>query len=171
MFRSLVGKQMFPTWEHFSHPCWLTFPDFTRHFFSLLTEKVDDNSVVVLIDRHKRKNSHLSIILCKCFIHSRLPDWEILRIPPLSLPNLSCGLHFTMIQMVPIGGVNGGIRERWGRDENNLSMPGTPVFMRVLRDLLRDEGFYPKVMFSTSMDSWRKIWACSLNLSGFSVVR
>ncbi len=25
-------------------------------------------------------------------------------------------------------------------------------------------------MFSTSMDSWRKIWADSLNLSGFSVV-
>ena len=26
----------------------MTFPDFTRHFFSLLTETVDDNSVVVL---------------------------------------------------------------------------------------------------------------------------
>ncbi len=31
--------------------------------------------------------------------------------------------------------------------------------------------FYPRVMFSTSMVSWRKIWACSLNFSGFSVVR
>ena len=30
---------------------------------------------------------------------------------------------------------------------------------------------YPNVMFSTSMSSWRKIWADSLNLSGFSVVR
>ena len=30
---------------------------------------------------------------------------------------------------------------------------------------------YPRVMLSTAMDSWRKIWACSLNLSGFSVVR
>ena len=26
----------------------VTFPDFTRHFFSLLTETIDDNSVVVL---------------------------------------------------------------------------------------------------------------------------
>ena len=30
---------------------------------------------------------------------------------------------------------------------------------------------YPNVMFSTSTGSWRKIWACSLNFSGFSVVR
>jgi hypothetical protein len=28
-----------------------------------------------------------------------------------------------------------------GRDKKNLSKPESPVFMRVLRDLLRDEGF------------------------------
>jgi len=28
------------------------------------------------------------------------------------------------------------------RDKNNLSHPETPVFMRLLRDYVRDEGFF-----------------------------
>ena len=45
---SHVGNEAFPRWEQSVPPKGMTFPDFTRHFFSLLTETVDDNSVVVL---------------------------------------------------------------------------------------------------------------------------
>ena len=31
------------------------------------------------------------------------------------------------------------------RDKNNLSHPETPVFMRVSRDYVRDEGFFYKI--------------------------
>ena len=47
-----VQKHMFSVQKHkFSvqkHK-FLTFPDFTRHFFSLLTESVDSSSDVVLV--------------------------------------------------------------------------------------------------------------------------
>ena len=33
------------------------------------------------------------------------------------------------------------------RDKNNLSHPETPVFMRVSRDYVRDEGFFYKINF------------------------
>ena len=31
------------------------------------------------------------------------------------------------------------------RDKNNLSHPETPVFMRISRDYVRDEGFFYKI--------------------------
>jgi len=40
--------------------------------------------------------------------------------------------------------MEGGMRERSGRDYENLSSLKTLVFMRVLRDLLRDGGIYNK---------------------------
>ena len=46
-FIPTVGR-LFSTNGKFSRGVVLTFPDFTRHFFSLLTETIDDNSVVVL---------------------------------------------------------------------------------------------------------------------------
>ena len=40
--------------------------------------------------------------------------------------------------------MEGGMRERSGRDYENLSYLKTPVFMRVLRDFLRDGGIFSK---------------------------
>ena len=47
------------------------------------------------------------------------------------------------------------------------------VFDRRTEEHIFDRRTYyaPKVMVSTSTGSWRNIWACSLNFSGFSVVR
>ena len=43
--------------------------------------------------------------------------------------------------------MEGGMRERSGRDYENLSSLKTLVFMRVLRDLLREmEGFLAKTL-------------------------
>jgi hypothetical protein len=38
--------------------------------------------------------------------------------------------------------VKGEIREGLGRDKNYLSRPETLVFIRVLKDFMRDEGFF-----------------------------
>ena len=38
------------------------------------------------------------------------------------------------------------MRERLGRDSENLSSLEIPVFMRVLRDLLRDEMFFTRTI-------------------------
>jgi hypothetical protein len=39
-------------------------------------------------------------------------------------------------------GVTGGIRERYGRDKNNLSRAGTALYKGNSSDDGRDEGFY-----------------------------
>ena len=154
MKRSQVGDKTFPSWENISRFCWQLCLVLYRYFWSFRAEI-----------------SHLSTFWCKWLIFSCLEYWEISKISPLSLLHLSCDLYFRVKHLVFIGEMEGGMKERWGRDKKNLSEPESPVFMLVLRDLLRDEGFYPKVMLSTSTGSWRKIWACSLNLLGFSVVR
>jgi hypothetical protein len=39
-------------------------------------------------------------------------------------------------------GVTGGMRERYGRDKNNLSHAGIPLYKGFSNDDGRDEGFY-----------------------------
>jgi len=57
----------------------------------------------------------------------------------------------------------------FSKGENGVFLLRKQCFL--IGEITGNNVYYPNVMFSTSMDSWRKSWACSLNLSGFSVVR
>ena len=150
---SQVGDKTFPSWENISRFCWRLCLVLYRYFWSFRAEI-----------------SHLSIFWCKWLIFSCLEYWEISEISPLSLPHLLCDFYFRVKHLVFIGEMEG-----WRRGEGGVKrISQCPEllclcwFWEICWEM-RD--FYPKVILSTSTGSWRKIWACSLNLLGFSVVR
>ena len=151
---SLIGNELFPQWECFSRFCWRLCLVLYGTFWSFRAEI-----------------SHLSTFLCKCFIYNCLADWEKLRISPWSLPHLSCYLHFTWCRWYQLEGWMEGL----GRGEGGMKIisqcPELLCLCWFWEICWEMRDFYPNVMFSTSTGSWRKIWACSLNLLGFSVVR